>query len=55
MAQVSLDYPVADVLAYINKKIKKYNKEPAGITIAMLTDPPVPFKLPLASNSTTQV
>jgi hypothetical protein len=46
MAQVSLDYPVDDVLAYINKKIKKYNQTPAAITLAMLTSPPIPFKLP---------
>lgn len=46
MAQVALDYPVDEVLTYINKKIKKYNRTPAGITVAMLTNPPIPFKLP---------
>jgi hypothetical protein len=51
MGQVQLDYPVDDVLAYINKKIKKYNRDPAQLTVAILTSPLTYFKIP--ANNTT--
>jgi len=43
MAQVSLDYPVDNVISYLNSHIKAYNEQPATISFAMLTNPPIPY------------
>ncbi len=43
MAQVTMDYPVDQVIPALNAKFKSYNTRPSTIEFAMLANPPVPF------------
>ncbi len=43
LAQVTMDYPVDQVIPALNAKFPSYNTHPLTIEFAFLPDPPIPF------------
>jgi hypothetical protein len=43
MAQVTMDYPVDQVIPALNQMFTTYNTQPSTIEFAMLADPPIPY------------
>lgn len=43
MAQVTMDYPVDQVIPALNQMFTSYNTQPSTIEFAMLADPPIPY------------